>query len=468
MFQKPTTRLRNKISGGLFITSILLLFTAIASANQDVLFRSDQLDEKQLIQAVLASNPSIEAMQSAWQAAESRVVQATALDDPMLSYSFAPSTIDQNELDFGQKLMLSQKFPWPGKRALRGDSARLEANASQENILLLRLQLIESSAKYFADWYSIHEAVRINQVNQNLWQEFHAIAEVKYGTGQASQQDVLRAEVEQARLEHQAIILNRKKQNILARINTLLSRKPDAPIPPPASLPEIRELPDVVQLRKTALETHPVLKALIARNQASDARLKLAEREYYPDFNVNAGYNSLWNQDEKRFTIGIGINIPLLQGKRDAKVSEQRARSQQSSFQIADKQAEIAGEVQRSYNSVEESRHVLKLYENKLLDLAEENLQAAKTDYQSGAGGFLDLVSAEKNLIQTQLSHVKAQRDYHQQLASLSKHVGDPSLVAGDLTLSDHGDEGINDESNLGKSNMGKSNMEKPIMGESK
>lgn len=94
MFQKPTTRLRNKISGGLFITSILLLFTAIASANQDVLFRSDQLDEKQLIQAVLASNPSIEAMQSAWQAAESRVVQATALDDPMLSYSFAPSTID--------------------------------------------------------------------------------------------------------------------------------------------------------------------------------------------------------------------------------------------------------------------------------------------------------------------------------------------------------------------------------------
>jgi len=457
VFQKPANRLRNKISGGLFITCILLLYTAIASANQSALFRSDRLDEKQLIQAVLASNPSIEAMQSAWRAAQSRVDQATALDDPMLSYSFAPSTIDQNDLDFGQKLMLSQKFPWPGKRALRGDSARLEATASQENVLLLRLQLIEASAKYFADWYSIHEAVRINQVNQNLWQEFHAIAEVKYGTGQASQQDVLRAEVEQARLEHQAIVLNRKQQNILAQINTLLNRTPDAPVPPPAALAEIRELPDVDQLRKMALETHPALKSLIARNQASDARLKLAEREYYPDFNVNAGYNSLWNQDEKRFTIGVGINIPLLQGKRDAKVSEQRARSQQNAFQIADKQAEIAGAVQRSYNSVEESRHVLKLYENKLLALAEENLLAAKIDYQSGAGGFLDLVSAEKNLIQTQLSYVKAQRDHHQQLALLSKHVADPSLVTGDLTLSDLYDEGMKAKSELAESNMSKS-----------
>ncbi|GMR05452.1 MAG: hypothetical protein BMS9Abin25_0027 [Gammaproteobacteria bacterium] len=457
MFQEPTTRLRNKISGGLFITCILLLFTAIASANQHALFRGDQLAEKQLIQAVLASNPSIEAMQSARQAAESRVDQATALDDPMLSYSFAPSTIDQNDLDFGQKMMLSQKLPWPGKRALRGDSARLEANASQENVLFLRLQLIETSAKYFADWYSIHEAVWINRINQDLWQEFHDIAEVKYGTGQASQQDVLRAEVEQARLEHQAIVLNRKQQNILAQINTLLNRTPDTPVPPPAALPEIRELPDVEQLRKMALETHPALKALIARNQASDARLKLAEREYYPDFNVNAGYNSLWNQDEKRFTIGVGINIPLLQGKRDAKVSEQRARSQQNTFQIADKQAEIAGAVQRSYNNVEESRHVLKLYESKLLTLAEENLLAAKADYQSGAGGFLDLVSAEKNLFQTRLSYVKAQRDYHQQLALLSKHVGDPSLVAGDLTLSDPGDERLNGESNMKKQNMSKS-----------
>lgn len=435
MFQKSTIRFPRKNPGDLFILCILLLLPSTVLAAQDVPFGEDRLDEKALIKAVLSNNPSIAAMQSAWLAAENRIDQVSALDDPMLSYTFAPSTIDQNNLDYGQKVMLSQKLPWPGKRELRGDSARFEAAASHENITLIRLKLIEASAKYYAAWYSIHEAVRINSVNQDLWQEFHDIAEFKYSTGQVSQQDVLRAEVEQARLEHQAIVLQRKQKNIQAQINTLLNRSQDASIPPPADLPAIHDLPEIDQLRKMALDTHPALQVLMSKNLASKVRLKLAEQEYYPDFNLNAGYNSLWNQDEKRFTVGVGINIPIFQGKRDARVSELRAREQQSTFQIEDKQAEIAGAIQRSYNSVVESIHIVRLYEDKLLDLAEENLQAAKVDYQSGTGNFLDLVSAEKNLIQTQLSHVKAQRDYHQQLAVLGRHVGNPGLLIPGLTL---------------------------------
>lgn len=438
MLYKNYIQFRNGVL--LTLLTVFLLTSATASsASQEVLFGpDDQLDIKQLVQAVLDRNPSIGAMRSAWQAAASRVDQADALDDPMLSYAFAPETRHAQGQDFGQNIQLSQKLPWPGKLGLRADSARFEAQASEEDIERLRLHLIEVTTRSFADWYYIHEALRINRINQALWKEFKNIAEVKYSAGRATKQDAIRADVESAMLEHQAIVLAREHSDILARLNTLLNRAPDAPLPPPVRLSVAKSVPAITQLRQLALTNHPELKMLLAQQHARDAQVSLAEREYYPDFNLSVGYNSLWNQEEKRFIVGVGINIPLAQDKRDAHVSEKLARALQIKWQIADKQSEILGAVQRAYNRLEESHHVLTLYHNKLLPLADENLQAARADYQSGKGNFLDLVSAEKNLIQNQLNHVQAQADYYRHLAMLANRVGDPQLLDSALKLSRH------------------------------
>ncbi len=439
MFHKNFNR--NLYYKKLFLTSLLLIFvttiTPVMAANQDKLFlTNDRLELKQLIQMVLERNPSLAAMQQAWQVAKNRIDQVSSWDDPMLSYAFAPQTLGLDDQDLGQNIQLSQKLPWPGKLGLKEDSARFQAQAKQENIEVVRLRLIEISVRSFADWYYIHEALRINRVNQDLWQEFRVIAELKYGTGRASKQDALRAEMEQAMLEHAAIVLLRKKRNIQANLNTLLNRSPDSQIPLPGKMPEAVTIPAVNDLRQMALAKHPELKALLTTEKASEAQVKLAEREYYPDFRINAGYNSLWAQEEKRYTVGLGINIPLAFSKRSARVDEKRARNQQLKWQLIEKQAEIVGAVQRAYNGAQESRHVLKLYRKKLLPLAEENLHAAKSDYQSGKGNFLDLVSVEKNLIQTQLNQAQALADYHSRLALLARHVGDPGLLNLDIPVS--------------------------------
>jgi len=442
VFQKKYIKLKNLYSCYRFFKQLLLLNLLLACsttvfASQDDLFsQNNQLEAKQLIQAVMARNASIEAMQSAWQAAKNRVAQVFALDDPILSYSFAPETRNVDGLDFGQKFQLSQKLPWPGKLNLKSDSTRFKAQASWNNINIVRLHLIEASALSFANWYYIHEASRINTINKILWREFKSIAEVRYSAGRATKQDALRAEVELSMLEHQTIVITRKTRNILAQLNTLLNRAPDTPLPPPAPISLHQELPDISYLRSLALSNHPSLKKLIAQQHASDSLVLLAEREYYPDFTVSVAYNSLWNQQPKRFTLGVGINIPLAQDKRKSRVNEQRALVTQIKWQITDKQAQIVGAVQRSYNRLEESTHVLTLYQNKLLPLADENMQASKADYQSGKGNFLNLVSAEKNLIQTQLSFVQEQAQYYRFLAMLASRVGDPQILDSALKLS--------------------------------
>ena len=151
--------------------------------------------------------------------------------------------------------------------------------------------------------------------------------------------------------------------------------------------------------------------------------MALAGRDFYPDVRLSAGYNSLWNQTEKRLTVGVGINIPL-QGKRRAAQNEARAGLLRLELEYKGRVSQVLGAVQRAYDRVRESGHVITLYRDRLLPLAEENLAVARTDYEAGGGDFLDLISAEKNLMQTQLQLERARADYHRRLAALARAVG--------------------------------------------
>ncbi|MDX8410257.1 MAG: TolC family protein [Mariprofundaceae bacterium] len=399
------------------------------AANEDNLFNNSQrIAATQLVEAVLARNPNLPATQAAWEVSRARIEQISALDDPTLTYAVAPRTAGATGLDVGQRLEISQRIPWPGKRRLRGEAAEHEADAAQEDIESLRLKLVAMAKSTFADWYFIHEAIRINRTNMDLLQEFRRIAEIKYSSGSASKQDALHASVEFNMLEHRAIILDGERREVLVRINTLLNRVPDQAVPPPARLPSPGDLPDTVTLREMALDSRPELKALTSHLQSLRAKTGLAKREFYPDFKIMAGYNSLWSQKEKRFTVGIGINIPFGQSKRRAGEEEAQARMRQAKWELADKISVITGEVQLAYERVEESRHVTVLYRKRLLPLAEENLNATRSDYQTGSGNFLNLISAEKNLMQTRLQLELALSDYYRHLAMLEHAVGGPQI----------------------------------------
>ncbi|MGH8652740.1 MAG: TolC family protein [Gammaproteobacteria bacterium] len=402
------------------------VFSRSLAAEENPFAGSKQISTRELVQAVLSQNPSLPAMQAARDAAEARIVQASALNDPMFSYAFAPATVGVSDHDFSQTFELSQALPWPGKRRLRGEAAQHEAKVAHEGIDSQRLKLVALAKSAFADWYLVHEAIRINRVNQDLLQEFRHITETKYSTGLASKQDALQADLEFNMLTHRAILIERQQCEVLAAINTLLNRTPDQAIPAPAPLPAPVPPPDAAALRTRAMNAQPELKILATRIQSSRARAQLASRDSYPDFELVAEYDSFWDREEQRFTVGVGVNIPLDRTKQRAAADEYRALMKQAEWELAEKRSALAGEVQRAYDRVQETLHVLALYRERLLPIAAENLEAAKADYAVGQGDFLTLVTAGKNVMQTDLGERQSLTDYHRRLAELERFVGGP------------------------------------------
>ena len=117
-----------------------ILYAAVSRADsdrarvQDVddasLVVGGELDRAKVVAAVLARNPDLDVARATWRAAVAAYPSAIALDDPMASYAIAPFSIG-SDVPFGQRIEVSQRLPWPGKRELRGDAAIADAEAMQ-------------------------------------------------------------------------------------------------------------------------------------------------------------------------------------------------------------------------------------------------------------------------------------------------------------------------------------------------
>ena len=393
---------------------------------QDMLFSGQaELTLVALRQAVLQRNPSLTAMQRTWQAALERPLQVSALDDPTFSYGFAPATIGASDLVFGQRFGLSQRFPWPGTLRLRGEAARSLAQAAGEDVNTTRLQLIEATDRAFYDYYFVQRALDVNRVNQALLLEFQRTTETRYGAGLVSKQDALQAEVEHQHIVHRGIVLDHAQVVTVARLNTLLHLSPETALPPPPqTLPGVRALPPIEALQAAAIQDQPALRALALQVEARSADVHLAQLAYFPQVTVSAGYNSLWQADDLRPVVGMSLNFPLQLERRNAALREAQAQEQQAQARLEEHRAQVAFAVSQATQNVLENAHVVQLYAATLVPAAEENLAAARSDYETGITDFLTLITAEKSLTLATLNYHQALANYHKGRAELERAVG--------------------------------------------
>src|SRR5690606_12062120 len=85
---------------------------------------------------------------------------------------------------------------------------------------------------------------------------------------------------------------------------------------------------------------------------------------------------------------------------------------------------DVSFEVARAYDMLVEGEHIVRLYDEKFRPVAKENLQAARSGYETGKNDFLTLLTAEKNLMLVELAAEQALSEYHQRWADLERAVG--------------------------------------------
>ncbi|MFO0777197.1 MAG: TolC family protein [Nitrospira sp.] len=380
-----------------------------------------------LISEALARNPELAAARKQWEAATNRIAQARSLDDPTLSvhlWNF-PQTFNVTRADnsiFG----LSQNFPFPGKLALKGEVAIRSAEMTEQALHGKERELVVRLKQAYYDLFLAHKAIQIHHEQVELLRQFVEIANAKFRTGKGSQADVLKAQVELSVLHQQRPVLEQRRETAAALLNTLLDRDPLSPLGLPQE-PTLRSLNATIDdLHSLALGARPELKAAELAVQQSEQSRALAQRQYYPDFNVQ--FQRFQNfQANDGFGAYVAMTIPFSfwtkpkydAGVQEAAASVAAARAQQhqlenlTRFQVNDLLAKVRA-----------SEQVARLYHTTILPQAVQNLEAARAGYRVGTGGFLDLIDTQRAWRGFQHEYYRALVEREHRLAELEQVIG--------------------------------------------
>lgn len=388
---------------------------------------------------VMQRNASLQAMTFAWRSATQRYPQAIALDDPIFMGMIAPASANSSTVETGYQVGASQKLPWFGKRAVRGAAAAADASAMFHDLRDARLQLTQTARAAYFEYYLVARELEINRANLKLTQEFRSTAQTKYENNQVSEQDVLQADVEFATTERRLLEFERMDRIARARLNTLLRRQPDSWLPPPpAHLADTKSLPAVEMLRQIAVSQRPDLAAISARVRSEQAAVELANKQFYPDTELYGRYDTFWqpadSQGPLRGQVGVNMNMPIYRNKLKAAVSEAEFRLSQRQAEYRQKQFDIQYEVESAYAQVEEAQKALVLYREKLLPAAEQMVATIRTNYDAGATTFLNLLTAQQQLLLQREQYQQTVAAYQIRLAELERAVGEatPAFALGE------------------------------------
>jgi outer membrane protein TolC len=393
-----------------------------------------ELVVEELVQTVLERSPTVPQMEAAWQAAKARYPQVTSLDDPFLGTTLAPASLGMNGNGntSGYRFEVFQRFPFPGKLPLRGEKARAEASAAGREVDNARVQLTESARAAFYDYYLAHRAVEVNQEGLRLLRDFRGDAETRFRNGVTrNDQEVLQVEVEIGRQQQRLISLERARQVAVARINTLMHRPPTCALPPPPrEIPIPEDLPNPQEMLATALSQRLDLLALKDRIAAAEAAVKIACRDFYPDFDAMAAYDNFWSQTQLRPQLAVRINLPVRRERRWGAVAEAQARLNELRAKYAQQTDVVGYEVQQVYEQLRESYRVVRLFEKEVLDKARANVKTSQEAYVNGQIPLSTLIEAERSLVGLRDSYYQAVTDLFRRRTVLERALsGSPSAT---------------------------------------
>lgn len=384
-----------------------------------------------LIEMALARNPAIRAAEQRYRALRAVPRQVSTLPDPILGYTRWARSVETRVGPQENIFVLSQHVPFPGKLGLMGKMAGQEAEAAREHTEATRRDIVFQVKSAYADLYRVDRSLEILNTYQALLRDFSRVAATKYATGQGIQAQVLKADVEISSIETRKLEFQRMRTSVVARLNALLDRPAATPIGPAAQLDTGRLPLNEEQLLNLALSRRQELRANQAMIAKADFGVRLAHKAYWPDFNLQATYvtipqvNSTFADAGKdAFSFMVGLNLPIWLGKRRAAVEQATENLAAQESQYENLRNQIQAEIRDLIFQIETLRQTLDLYEHGLLIQAESSLESALSAYKTGTLDFLNLLDAERMLLQIRLAYIGDLALHFKQQAALERAAG--------------------------------------------
>jgi outer membrane protein TolC len=406
---------------------------------------TERLGLGQLYRAVEAANPRIVAAGALAQAADARIAPARRPPDPQLQFGLMNRSLPgfglADPLGMNQ-VQLMQMVPFPGKLRMAGQVASARADAERARATDVSWDVRARAAMAFYELYQMDRSLLVAEETLRILHDLAATVRTMYGVGEGRQADVLRAQVEIARMSEDITRMRTERISAAARLNALLALDPSAPVGFPVRPTFPDTLPPLDSLIAEAERNRPMVQAAVAEVRAADAGVRLAKREIWPDLQVGVQYGQrpMDGGTDRMVSLMLGLNVPIFAGSRQlAMRREAAAMRQMAAADLDAMQADTRGRVAELYANAERARRLGGLYRGTILPQAHTTVASALAAYRVGGVDFMTLLDDQMtvNQYRQDLFALEAQRG--QALAELEMLLSRPLFNPDDAVLASGG-----------------------------
>ena len=381
-----------------------------------------------LINIALSDNPGLEATRLAWERSLQKYPQATALDDPLLSYTEAFQEVETRLGPNRRSVMLSQKLPFPGKRSLKGKIAVLGAKAAHLTYIGRARDLVLEVKKVYYEIYYIDKARELSAERIKILTHLTRAGMNDYSVGRSGFSKAVSAETRLADAEYDLILFEELRRSLTGRMNALLSRSTHEPVGTVGSLEaegEERALSEIYELT----EGHDSVVAAGITLEKRGLEEELAGFAWRPEFTVGLKYTDIGEPQMGGINDGgrdgvaatVALSLPLW-GRKNRAATKEAALMRMGSERERDEVLEtLKSAINKAYSDMRSSKKLTALYSDSLLPKSEKLVKTVEITYKNGNGSISDLFEARSMWIDFSIAHHRAESNYLKNLAELER-----------------------------------------------
>src|ERR1051326_3702028 len=248
---------------------------------------------------------------------------------------------------------------------------------------------------------------------------------------EASQQDVLKAQVEQAMISNELITLRQQELSAKSMLMSILDRSEGdtlgfAVIPEEFSFDA--NLDSVIAV---AMQARPMILHESLRVDEQKVRLSLARKEYLPDFTFALDRVTSPSSGFRGWSVSAGITLPFMPWSLpgvSAGVDEAAAMVDGSRASYHAARLMGINNIKNLYYKAESYKRQLDLYRQAVLPQARQSLDLGLSSYQTGKTDFLMLIDQYRSYARYTQEYFMIRMNFEQTLADLEFEAGSESL----------------------------------------
>ena len=375
-------------------------------------------------------SPKLKMLQAKTEVAASRVEQNSNLPDPTLTLGLA--NLPVNSFSFTQEPMtgkivgLSQGIPFPGKLGAVAEAASKDVDIVKQEYDDSKNEIIKNVRQSYYELSYIRKAISVEKESKNLLSDIAKVVRTKYEVSTASQQNLLKVELELTNISDKIQDLKSKEASINADLNAQL-------LLPSDNLIVTREIPDisfrkytVEDLDSLAVQNRAYLKGFRLAQEKAALQENLAKYDRYPNFNLSLQYSQ---RDEIAktntpltdfFSVMVGISLPLnYGGKTSAKIQETESLQEMYAQQYSLAQQVLAQNFGSSVAKLNSLEQRIKLIKEAEYPQAQQTFNSALSSYQTGQIDFINVIDSQSKLYQVETNLYRLKTDYLKEIAGL-------------------------------------------------